>query len=89
MKKKSGVLLAIKEFAKGIGAPDSFVTDMSGEQMSSEVKKFWNDIGTTLITLEEGTPWSKNLNYTLDQSRKQSGKICANRILHCVVGITC
>ena len=58
MKKKSEVLLAIKQFAKEIGAPDSFVADMSGEQMSSEVKKFCNDIGTTLRSLEEGTPWS-------------------------------
>ena len=31
---------------------------MSGEQMSSEVKKFCNDIQTTLRALEEGTPWS-------------------------------
>ena len=38
MKKKSEVLLAIKQFAKEIGAPDSFVADMSGEQMPSEVK---------------------------------------------------
>ena len=58
MKKKSEVLLVIKQFAKEIGAPDSFVADMSGEQMSSEVKKFCNDIGTTLRALEEGTPWS-------------------------------
>ena len=42
MKRKSQVLLAIKQFAKEIGAPDSFVADMSGEQMSSEVKKFCN-----------------------------------------------
>ena len=26
--------------------------------MSSEVKKFCNDIGTTLRAVEEGTPWS-------------------------------
>ena len=58
MKKKSEVLLTIKQFAKEIGAPDSFVADMSGKQMSSEVKKFCNDIGTTLRALEEGTPWS-------------------------------
>ena len=58
MKKKSEVLLTIKQFAKEIGAPDSFVADMSGEQMSSEVKKFCNDIGTTIRALEEGTPWS-------------------------------
>ena len=30
MKKNSEVLLAIKQFAKEIGAPDSFVADMSG-----------------------------------------------------------
>ena len=58
MKRKSEVLLAIKQFAKEVGAPDSFVADMSGEQMSSEVKKFCNDIGTTLRALEEGTPRS-------------------------------
>ena len=40
MKKKSEVLLAITKFAKEVGAPDSFVADMSGEQMSSEVKNF-------------------------------------------------
>ena len=40
MKKKSEVLLAMKQFAKEIGAPDSFVADMSGKQMFSEVKNF-------------------------------------------------
>ena len=58
MKRKSEVLLAIKQFAKEIGAPDSFVADMSGEQMSSEANKFCNDIGTTQRALEEGKPWS-------------------------------
>ena len=58
MKRKPEVLLSIKQFANEIGAPDSFVTDMSGEQMSSEVKKFCTDIGTTLRSLEEQRPWS-------------------------------
>ena len=31
---------------------------MASEQMSQEVRKFCNDIGTTLRALEEGTPWS-------------------------------
>ena len=35
MKRKSEVLLAIKQFAKEVGAPDSIVADMSGEQMTS------------------------------------------------------
>ena len=37
---KSEVLLAIMQVAKESGTPDSFVADMSGEQMSSEVKNF-------------------------------------------------
>ena len=31
---------------------------MSGEQMSSEVKRFCNDMGAAIRALEEGTPWS-------------------------------
>ena len=48
----------MKQFAKEVGDPDSFVADMSGEQVSSEVKKFCNDVETTLRAIEEGTPWS-------------------------------
>ena len=58
MRRKSEVLHAIKQFAKEIGAPTSIIVDMAGEQMSQEVRKFCNDIGTTLQALEEGTPWS-------------------------------
>lgn len=58
MKRKSQVLQAVKMFAKEIGAPDALIADMSGEQMSNDLKKFCNDIGTTLRALEEGTPWS-------------------------------
>ena len=59
MRRKSEVLQALKQFAKEIGAPTSIIADMSGEQMSHDVQKFCNDIGTTLRALEEGTPWSK------------------------------
>ena len=65
MKRKSEVLLAIKQFAKEVGAPDFFVVDMSGEQISSEVKKFSNDIGTTLRALEKGTHCQTKLSYIL------------------------
>ena len=58
MRRKGDVLQAMKQFAKEIGAPDSFVCDMSGEQMSAEVKLFCHEIGSTLRALEEGTPWS-------------------------------
>ena len=58
MRRKSEVLQALKQFAKEIGTPTSIIADMSGEQMSHDVRKFCNDIGTTLRALEEGTPWS-------------------------------
>ena len=58
MRQKGEVLQVKKQFAKEISAPDAFVANMSGEQMSKEVKAFCNDIGMTLRALEEGTPWS-------------------------------
>ena len=58
MQRKSEVLQAIKQFAKEIGAPTSIFADMSSEQMSHDVQKFCNNIGTTLWALEEITPWS-------------------------------
>ena len=48
-------------FAKEIGVPTSIIADMSGEQMSHDVRKFCNNIGTTLRALEEGTPWSNKV----------------------------
>ena len=58
MSRKLEVLQALKQFAKEIGAPTSIIADMSGKQMSHNVRKFCNDIGTTLHVLEEGTPWA-------------------------------
>ena len=58
MLRKGDVPLAMKQFAKEIGAPDAFVADMSGEQMSPAVKQFVTEIGSTLRALEEGTPWA-------------------------------
>ena len=48
MKRKSEVLLAIKQFAKEVGAPDAIVSDMAREQVSQEVQQFCNMIGTML-----------------------------------------
>jgi hypothetical protein len=58
MKRKGEVLQAMKQLANEIGAPDAFVADMPGDQMSKEVKAFCNEIGSTLRALEEGTPWA-------------------------------
>ena len=76
VQRKSEVLQAIKQFAKEIGAPTSIITDIAGEQMSQEVRKFCNDIGTSLWALEEGTHGPINLNCTLGSSRRQSKRAC-------------
>ena len=49
---------AVKQFAKEIGAPDAIICDASGEQTSTDLKKFLRDMGTQLRVLEEGTPWA-------------------------------
>ena len=58
MRSKSEVLQAVKQFAKEIGAPDAIISDMAGEQTSLVLRKFCNEIRTTLRALEEGTPWA-------------------------------
>ena len=57
MKSKSEVLQAVKQFVQEIGAPDSIISDTSGEQISKVLRKYCSDIGTTLRYLQEGTPW--------------------------------
>jgi hypothetical protein len=58
MKKESEVLQAVKQFAKEIDAPDALICDAARAQMSQDMRKFCNEIGTTLRALEEGTSWS-------------------------------
>ena len=58
MKQKSEVFMAVKMFAKEIGAPNAIVCDMAKELTSAKLKGFLNDIGTSLCALEEGTPWA-------------------------------
>jgi hypothetical protein len=58
MQSKEGVLQAMKEFAKEVGAPDAFICDVLDEQTSLEVHRFCRDIGSTLRILEEHTPWA-------------------------------
>ena len=87
MRRKSEVLQAIKQFAKEIGAPTSIIADMSGEQMSHDIRKFCNDIGTTLWALEEPHGPIK-LNCILDSSRRQSERTCVNQTPRCPYGTT-
>ncbi len=58
LKSKAEVLQAVKQFAKEIGAPEAIICDMAGEQTSQALKRFCQEICTTLRVLEEGTPWA-------------------------------
>ena len=58
MTKENQVLHAVKQFAKAVGAPDAIICDAARAQKSADVKRFCNDIGTTLRVLETDTPWA-------------------------------
>ena len=58
MKKESEYPLALKQFAKEVGAPNVLVCDGSKTQNQRDVKTFLTQIGTTLKTLEAETQWA-------------------------------
>jgi hypothetical protein len=58
MKKESEYPLALKLFAKEVGAPNILVCDGSKTQNQRDVKTFLTQIGTTLKTLEAETQWA-------------------------------
>ena len=55
MEKKSYFQDALHCFCKEVGIPISLVVDPSGEKTSKAVKRFCNQVGTTLRILEEST----------------------------------
>ena len=56
LENESDVLLDLKLFAKDVGVPEVLVTDDAKAITSSEVKRFFINIGTNLKILEQGTP---------------------------------
>ena len=56
MNKRSKVPLALKMFAKEVGAPDAIICDAAREQISQSVRDFCYKMGTSLRVFEEGTP---------------------------------
>ena len=58
MESKSDFLDCLHLFCKEVGVPVSLVVDPSGEQTSRLVRRFCNQIGTTLRILEESTQWA-------------------------------
>ena len=49
---------ALRAFSKEVGAPDILVCDPHPSQTSQEVRKYCNQIGTTLRVLEARTQWA-------------------------------
>jgi hypothetical protein len=60
MKKKQEVYLALKQFAKEVGAPDVLVCDPHLAQVKCKVREFCTQIGTTLTVLEAETQWANH-----------------------------
>ena len=58
MKDQQSNFLALKEFAKDVGAPEVLVYDAHPTQKKREVKEFLIQIGTTLRVLEAETQWT-------------------------------
>ena len=88
MKQKSEVFMAVKMFAKEIGAPNAIICDMAKEQMSAKLKGFLNDIGTTLRALEEGTPWANKAEFYIKLMKEAVWKDMVSPTLPSYFGIT-
>ena len=58
MRSKGDYHKALKLFCKDVGVPLSLISDPSGEQTSSKVKKFAHKVGMTLRFLKESTQWA-------------------------------
>jgi hypothetical protein len=58
MQHQRDYFLALKQFAKNVGAPDVLVCDPHPTQKQRKVKEFCTQIGTTLKVLEAQTQWA-------------------------------
>ena len=58
MKREDEYILALKEFAKDVGAPAVLTCDLARTKKKSEVKEFCTEIGTSLRVLEAETQWA-------------------------------
>ena len=74
MRSKGDVSVAVKQFAKEVGAPDAFICDAAGENKSDDLRKFCSEIGTTLRWIEEGTPWANKAELYVGIIKEAVGK---------------
>jgi hypothetical protein len=60
MKGQADYFLALKQFAKDVGATEVLVCDPHPAQTKREVQNFCTKIGTTLKVLEAETQWANH-----------------------------
>ena len=78
MKTQSEHPMALKLFAKDVGAPEILVCDPHPSQKSNNVKAFCNQIGTTLKLLEESTQWANRAELYVGLLKESTRKdLCA------------
>ena len=58
MKSQSEFKTALHWFCKQVGVPADLIVDGHKAQRSKDVRRFCNQVGTTLKILETGTPWA-------------------------------
>ena len=79
MELKSDSKDALHSFCKGVGVPIALVVDPSGEQTSKVVRKFCNQVGTTLRILEESTQWANRAELYIGLLKKAIRKDLASK----------
>lgn len=58
MRSQTEFQTALHWFCKQVGVPVDLIVDAHRAQTSNDVKRFCDQVGTTLRTLEKGTPWA-------------------------------
>jgi hypothetical protein len=76
MQHQRDYFLALKQFAKDVGAPDILICDPHPTQKQRKVKEFCTQIGTTLKSLKLRLSGLTGLSFTLALLRRLREKIC-------------
>ena len=68
--KKSDFKDALHMFCNEVSVPIALVVDISGEQTRKDVRRFCNQVGTTLLVLEDSTQWSNRTELYIELFKK-------------------
>ncbi len=66
--------MALKQFAKEVGAPDVLVCDPHPAQVKRDVREFCTQIGTTLKVFEAETQWANRAELYIGQIKEATRK---------------